>query len=186
MKKFISVLMAALLCLSLAACGSEIETAPATEEQLGTVTETVVNYLTSDSYKAHRELYKTAFGTEPSEMELISAYTFKCDMEGFDMDLLLLRVKGDIAVDHAGEIYGYEYVQIAIDNKSGTVYNSAELMAKLDSFDGTITSEETAVMMLMNNPVLIEGGDGTFWSETEESTKFAKDDIKAVNDAING
>lgn len=185
MKKLISIIMATVLCLSLTACSQpQVEQAPATDGEKQTVTDTIVNYVTGDEFKAHAQLYKDSFGEEPAAPQLNAAYTFKCDVEGFAMDLLMLNISADIAVDHNGEIYGYEKFQVLIDNNSGTVYNSAEYMAKLDSFDGVINSEETAAMMLLCSSVLIEGGDDYIWSETEESSKFTDADIKEINAAI--
>ena len=185
-KKFISLFMAAVLCLGLVACGgNKIETVQATDSEKQTVINAAVKFFESDAFVNGAALHAELSGEAAEAPELLSAYTLKHDdVEGYSVDLVLCNVKAWITVEHNGEYVAFDKVQFIVDNKTGTVYDSVSCEDAKNNFNGTISSEEDVMVMFLNSGVLLEGGDDRLWSENETSTRFKGSDLKEINKAV--
>jgi len=187
MKKACSILLALLLCLTLAACAAEPQKVPeadATDGEKQAVIDAAKDFFASETFANYVQLYKDTFGEDAAAPEIINALTFRCEVEGYDLDLLLFNVKADAAVDINGEIFGADMLQFAVDRTDGTVYDSLSNMEFLNSFTGNIDSYEAAVLCFLNSGVLMNNTDDYIWSEHEEGTRFTQADIDEINAAI--
>ena len=190
MKKFISVFMAAVLCISLAACGGEptIEKTAATDSEKQVVIDAAKKFFEGATYTDGIALYEETFGEKPASPEFVAAYTLKCDdVEGFSVDYVLCNVKAGIAWESNGEVVSNDVILFIVDNKSGKVYDTISCDAQLAEFDFVIETEEDVALTFLCSGILHEGsGDGYFWGETETSTRFIASDLKEIQKAVIG
>ena len=93
-------------------------------------------------------------------------------------------MKADVAYDDHGEIVGFDTIQVIIDTKTGTAYDSLSYNDARNNFTGEIKSYEDGIIMFLNSGVLMAGNNEYLWSETETSTRFTKDNIKSINNAL--
>ena len=186
MKKFVSLFMAAVLCLGLVACGDKkIDTVKATDSEKQTVINAAVKFFESDVFVKGAALHEELSGEAAELPELLSAYTLKYDdVEGYNVDLVLCNVKVWVTMEKNGEYIAFDKVQFIVDNKTGTVYDSVNYEDAKNNFNGTISSEEDVMIMFLNHGILYEGGDGYFWCDAETSTRFKGSDLKEINKAV--
>lgn len=189
MKKFISLVMAATLCLSLAACGSsepKIEKTSATDSEKQIVIDAAVKFFESDTYKNGAALYEEITTEAPKGPEFVAAYTLKCDdVEGFAVDYVLCNVKADIAWESNGSTVSNDMILFIVDNKTGKVYDTVSYDATLAEFDYVMDDEESVALCLLCSGILHEGSnEGYFWGESETSTCFKGSDLKEINNAV--
>jgi len=186
MKKWFILAICCFICLSIGACSQKIEEQDASDQELTTVINATNNYLNSDEFKGHTELFETTFGQDAKHPEVNVAFTFKYDdVEGFAYDLILLNIIADAALNDNGEIVGFDAIQVIIDNKDGKAYDSLTYNTQRNQFTGEIKTYEDAIIGFLNSGVLINGGNDYLWSENETSTRFNKDNIKQINAALN-
>ena len=73
------------------------------------------------------------------------------------------------------------------DDVEGFAYDLILFNIKADvAFDdhGEIKTFEDGIVGFLNSGVLMNGGNDYLWSEHETSTRFTKDNIKAINNAL--
>lgn len=177
-----------MLCLSFAACSNEpkIEKTAATDSEKQLVITAATNFFTGSTYTDGVKLYEETFAQTPAAPEFAAAYTLKCDdVGGYAVDLVLCNVKAEIAWESNGETVSNDRILFVADNKTGKIYDTITYEQETLNFDGTITSEEDAMIMLLNSGILNEGGtSGYFWTETETSTCFTGTDLKQIQKAV--
>ncbi|MBE6878271.1 MAG: hypothetical protein E7488_03780 [Ruminococcaceae bacterium] len=191
MKKFISILMAAALCLSLAACGGEptIEKTAASDSEKQAVIDASKKFFESETYTNGIALYEETFGEKPALPQFVAAYTLKCDdVEGFAVDYVLCNVKAGIAWTASnGEVMSNDVILFIVDNKTGTVYDTISCDAQLAEFDFVLETEEDIALSFLCSGILHEGSsDGYFWGETETTTRFIASDLKEIQKTVIG
>ena len=189
MKKLFSLLLAAALCLGLAACGGPIKAAPATDEQKTAVIDAAKNCLQSEAFTTAVRLYEERTGETARTPKVVTALTHYCeDWEGCTVDAVFFRIEADVAVlDESGEVFGFtDCVLFAVDSTTGKVYDSLTYQKQLNELTGSINSVEDALLFCLNTPAVSEGKNTQLWSETETTTFFEKDDLKAINAALAG
>ena len=92
-------------------------------------------------------------------------------------------------LDNNGSITGgsimFEGVDIAQYKKeTGVAYDSLSYNDARNNFTGEIKSYEDGIIMFLNSGVLMTGNDDYLWAENETSTRFTKNNIKAINNAL--
>ena len=179
MKRIMSFVLAIFMVLSMMACGGKVEAVDATDEQKQAVIQAAKACLNSEEFVSRVKVYENSTGETAKKPEITVAYTFQCDVEGFNMDLILFEVKAMYLVEEENAVF--DRVQFVVDNKSGKIYDSATYQQQMNNFDGVIDSEEKAIIMLMN---INFSTNSYLWSETETSTKFTGKDLKEINAAI--
>jgi|GEM_PF-3373141 len=186
MKKIISLILAAIMSLNLVACGGDVKTVKASDEEKQAVITAAQKCLDSDEFKSAVELYESTFETEANTPEIINALTFKYDnYEGMAVDFILFNVKADVGTVINEVFSGYDAIQFVVDRTTGTVYNSLTLQQKVLSMPIPILTTEDAAAMVMCSRTLRDNTSDWVYSEMEESTRFTSSDIKEINAAIN-
>ncbi|MBR5290360.1 MAG: hypothetical protein IKU28_05135 [Erysipelotrichaceae bacterium] len=171
-----------LLCTG---CSKKIESVDASDDQLNAVMNAAETYLNSDEFKGYVELFETTFGQDAKKPEVTVAFTFQHDdVEGFAYNLILFNIKADVAYDDHGEIVGFDAIQVIIDTETGVAYDSLSYNDARNNFTGEIKSYEDGIIMFLNSGVLMTGNDDYLWAEHETSTRFTKDNIKTINNAL--
>ena len=128
MKKWIALLLAAVLCLSLAACGGKEET-PANIVVDGNeisakdyLIEHLSAYIQSDDYVARKTEFENTFGQEAQPFTVTNAFELKMDNygnEGISIHFFMVKANCNYCMD--GGIY--DSMTMAIDYDTGTVYD---------------------------------------------------------------
>lgn len=186
MKKIISLILAAIMSLNLVACGGDVKTVKASDEEKQEVITAAQKCFNSDEFKSAVELYESTFETEANTPEIINALTFKYDnYEGMAVDFIIFNVKADVGTVINEVFSGYDAIQFVVDRTTGTVYNSLTLQQKVLSMPIPILTTEDAAAMVMCSSTLRDNTSDWVYSEMEESTRFTSSDIKEINAAIN-
>lgn len=181
-KLFILCVTLLLLCTG---CSKKIESVDANDDQLNAVIAAAETYLNSDEFKGYVDLFETTYGQDAKKPEVTVAFTFQHDdVEGFAYDLILFNIKADVAFDDHGEIVGFDSIQVIIDTETGVAYDSLSYNDARNNFTGEIKSYEDGIIMFLNSGVLMTGNDDYLWAENETSTRFTKNNIKAINNAL--
>ena len=134
MKKWIALLLAAVLCMSLAACGAKNDTPASNEVPANIVAdgkeisakdfliEHLSAYIQSDEYLARTAEFEKAFGQETQPFAVTYAFELKLDGWGSEnqpLHFFMVKANCDSFVDGGG----YDSVTMAIDYDTGTVYD---------------------------------------------------------------
>ena len=139
MKKWIALLLAAILCLSLAACGgkkdentvvsSDASDAPANIVVDGKeisakdfLIEHLSAYIQSDGYLARKAAFEENFGQEAQPFAVTYAFELELDDFGSEhqsLHFFMVKANCDSFVDGGG----YDSVTMVIDYDTGTVYD---------------------------------------------------------------
>lgn len=178
MKRVLAMVCVAMMLLSLAACG-KVKAVDASSEDKTAVIEAAKACLNSEAFVGYVNAYENGTGEKAKTPEITVAFTFQCEVEGYDMDLILFEAKASCLIEEESVIY--DRVQFVVDNKTGKIYDSLSYREQKNNFDGVINSEETAIIMLMN---INFSTNSYIWSETEISTKFTGSDLKEINAAL--
>ena len=128
MKKWIALLLAAVLCLSLAACGGKEET-PANIVVDGNeisakdyLIEHLSAYIQSDDYVARKTEFENTFGQEAQPFTVTNAFELKMDNygnEGISIHFFMVKANCNYCVDGGSG----DSMTMAIDYDTGTVYD---------------------------------------------------------------
>lgn len=134
MKKWITLLLAAVLCLSLAACGGKNDTSVSSDAPANIVVdgkeisakdfliEHLSAYIQSDEYLARTAEFKKTFGQEAQPFVVTYAFELKLDgwvSENQPLHFFMVKANCDSFVDGGC----YDSVTMAIDYDTGTVYD---------------------------------------------------------------
>ncbi len=142
MKKLIALLLAAVMCLSLAACGGKNDTIVSSENNTIVSNDAPANivvdgkeisakdfliehlsaYIQSDEYLARKAAFEKTFGQEAQPFAVTCAFELIMDdfgREHLPLHFLMVKANCDSFVDGIG----YDTVSMAIDYDTGTVYD---------------------------------------------------------------
>ena len=134
MKKWIALLLAAVLCLSLAACGGKNDTSVSSDAPANIVVdgqevsakdfliEYLSAYIQSDEYLARTAAFEEAFVKDAQPFAVTYAFELQLDGWGSEcqpMRFFMVKANCDSFVDGGG----YDSVTMAIDYDTGTVYD---------------------------------------------------------------
>ncbi len=137
MKKIWALLLAAVMCLSLAACGAKDGSTEANTVAPVVVDgkETSVNdfliehlneYIKSEDFIAREKAYKDLSYSEPREPELTMAIELNVKGIGpnqIDLHFLLVKLSCDYVVDDSG----YDIANLVVDYETGKIYDQYSL-----------------------------------------------------------
>ena len=133
-KKCISLLLAAVLCLSLAACGAKNDTPASNEVPANIVAdgkeisardfliEYLSAYIQSDEYLARTAEFEKAFGQEAQPFAVTYAFELKMDHygnEGISIHFFMVKANCNYCMDGGSG----DSMIMAIDYDTGTVYD---------------------------------------------------------------
>ena len=134
MKKILALFLAAVLCLSLAACGGKNDTSVSSDAPANIVVdgkeisakdfliEHLSAYIQSDGYLARKAAFEKEFGQEAQPFAVTCAFELKLDGWGSEnqpLHFFMVKANCDSFVDGGG----YDSVAMAIDYDTGTVYD---------------------------------------------------------------
>ena len=134
MKKWIALLLAAVLCMSLAACGGKNDTSVSSDAPANIVVdgkeistkdfliEYLSAYVQSDEYLARTAAFEEEFGKDAQPFAVTYAFELKLDGWGSEnqpLHFFMVKANCDSFVDGGG----YDSVTMAIDYDTGTVYD---------------------------------------------------------------
>ena len=134
MKKWIALLLAAVLCLSLAACGGKNDTSVSSDAPANIVVdgkevsakdfliEHLSAYIQSEAYLARKAAFEEMFEMDAQPFAVTYAFELKMDSnggEGQPLHFFMVKANCDSFVDGMG----YDSVTMAIDYDTGTVYD---------------------------------------------------------------
>lgn len=134
MKKWIALLLATVMCMSLAACGGKNDTSVSSDAPANIVVdgkeisakdfliEHLSAYIQSDGYLARKAAFEKEFGKEAQPFAVTYAFELKLDGWGSEnqpLHFFMVKANCDSFVDGGG----YDSVTMAIDYDTGTVYD---------------------------------------------------------------
>lgn len=192
MKKWIALLLAAILCLSLVACGgkndaSESNDAPANIVVDGKGTsvkefliEHLSEYIQSDAYLQREKDFEDIF-REARDFTVTRVIEVSADGLGANnLSVHFLAVKADC--DWAVDGNGYSDILLVADYNSGNVYDG--FMAD-DSWQNDDGSMEQQIWYMLHGPLVGSGYEGgTIITDSETRTELSASDIAEINQAL--
>lgn len=134
MKKWIALLLTAIMCLSLAACDGKNDTSVSNDAPANIVVdgkeisakdfliEHLSAYIQSDEYVTRTAEFENTFGQEAQPFAVTYAFELKLDGWGSEnqpLHFFMVKANCDSFVDGGG----YDSVTMAIDYDTGTVYD---------------------------------------------------------------
>jgi hypothetical protein len=183
MKKVIAMVLAAVLCVSMVACGApKIEEKPASDGEKQLVIDSAKTALFSEEFQGYVKYFEDMTGSDSGNPEILNVFTFKHpDVEGMAMNLVLFNVKYNVGVEECA----FDTVQFVVDQETGEVYDSVTY--RNEQYTGELKDKHDAMIMFLHSGVLMDKNSNDYlWADNEESTRFTDADLKEINAAING
>ena len=189
MKKWIALLLAAVLCLSLAACGGNKPDEAADGEGSGLTAEqqlivdAVKTEVQSERFSEWQTLYKKDMGSDPKAPEVSAVMHYEIeDFEGEKIDCYLIDIT-------AGVCHGAPDGNTYTDSRYGLFVSSDGKMV-IDSitvdalyFNGdTSTPEGRATYLLWIFGGMMDGTyEGSFLNDSETVIEWSADEVASLN-----
>ena len=204
MKKLISLFLASVMALSLAACGSNTssnETAAETvietsEEKLTLddshkqlIIDSINAAFASDNFASWSALYTEFTSSTPKAPEVthIIHYTID-DFEGSKADCYMVNISADVAcwIDEAAEMGAVsENFRILIDTETQTVYDSITLNADNGEHDTSTEEGRASYLLWIYGNAVNDFETGVhFVNEEEVVSVIADEDLEAIQQEI--
>ncbi|MDD7771231.1 MAG: hypothetical protein PT958_00475 [Firmicutes bacterium] len=189
MKKWIALLLAAVLCLSLAACGGNKTDGAAVSEGSGLTAEqqlivnAVKTEVQSEKFAEWQTLYKNDMGSDPKAPEVSAVMHYEVeDFDGEKIDCYLIDITADVrhsAPDGNTNTDSRYGLFVSSDGK--TVIDSITVDAP--SFNGdTSTLEGKATYLLWIFGGMMDGThEGNFLNDSETVTEWSADEVAIIN-----
>lgn len=180
MKKMLALLLAAMLCVGLVACGGG---EPAQEQQM--VADAVKELIQSETFADWQSLYKEFSGEESGTPEVTNVTHYQIDdFEGKEMDCYLVNISAGIAYwhDEAAEMGAMEEnLYLYIDGDSNDTID--HITTDAVNFDGDFSTDEGKAKYLLWQYWNFQNGmaDGDFINQSETVTELSKGDLKMIN-----
>lgn len=189
MKKMIALLLAAVVCMSLAACGGNKTDKAADGKSNGLtaeqrlVADAVNNELQSEKFAAWQTLYKETTASDPKapEVSAVMHYIIE-DFEGEKMDCYLVDITADVGHSAPdGNTYMDHRFGLFVSSDGKTVIDSITVDAP--SFNGdTSTPEGRATFLLWIFGGMMDGShEGSFLNDSETVTEWSADEVAIIN-----
>lgn len=192
MKKTIALLLAAVLCLSLTACGRKSGTA-ASEPTVAPIVadgkessvkdflvEHLSEYIRSDAYLQREKDFADIFG-EAREFTVTRVIEISADGLGpnnLSVHFLAVKAECDWAVD--GNTYGD--ILLVADYNSGNVYDEFLIDDSWQNDDGSM---EQQIWFMLHGCLVGSGYEGgTIIVDSETRTELSESDIAEINQAL--
>lgn len=189
MKKWIALLLAAIMALSLCACGGKNDNGAANGEGSGLTAEqqlivdAVRTEVQSEKFAAWQALYKEDMGSDPKAPEVTTVLHYEiADFEGEKMDGYLVNISAGVrhgAPD--GNTYTDSRYGLFVSSDGKTVIDSITVDAP--SFDGdTSTPEGRATYLLwIFGGIIDDSYHGNFLNDAETVTEWSADELAIIN-----
>lgn len=177
MKKYIALLLALVLCVSLCACGQkklgEEVKGGMTDEHVALVGEAVKEYMDTDTYKLLAEM------TEGKGVKSAMYYQADGAVEGINLELILVELDMDIEI--AGSA-----CTLVIDLRDGVCYDEQAL--DMGNYMGQMETYEDLMKMVYGGFFSWLKFDDVpaIMTEMEVRTPATKDQVETINAALNG
>lgn len=200
MKKLIALLLAAVLCLSLAACGEKNNT-PADSAVDGGKSSTPANlvvdgkeisvtdfliehlneYIQSEGYLERKANFEAIFGNEENNFSVTRVIEVSADNIGPDkLSAHFLAIKADCGWAVDGDLN--KSILLIADYSNGKVYD--EFTAD-DDWQNEEGSMEQQIWYLLHGPLVGDDYDGgIILTDSETRTELAESEIAKINEAI--
>ena len=192
MKKWIALLLAAVLCLSLAACGEKNNASASSDAPANIVVdgqevsakdfliEYLSAYIQSDGYLARTAAFEKEFGQEAQPFAVTYAFELKLDGWGSEnqpLHFFMVKANCDSFVDGGG----YDSVTMAIDYDTGTVYDQSSV----DESWIEKSEKEYAIYMAVNGYIVDMNYNGEpIFVDSETHIPLSDSDIAEINQAL--
>lgn len=190
MKKFFALLLAAVMSLSLVACGSKkeenkVEDIAVNGETVSVtdfLTENLSAYMNSEGYLERQKIFEDGFGTDAKELTVTSVMEVSADNLGENqISVHFLAVKADCDWGKGVNDY-YTNILLVVDYETGEVYDEFTVDASWVDMNGT---KEQQIYYMLNGPLVGEGYEGgTIIVDSETRAELSEDDIAAINEAL--
>ncbi len=190
MKKLIALLLAAIMCLSLAACGSkkgentveDIEINGKTVSITDFLIEHLREYTSTEEFASREKLYADTFGAPEKPFTVTRAIELKVDGLGqSNMSIHYLLVKADWQYT-TEDSFTANNILIIVNYDTGEVYD--QFMAQESWLEDSESMDYWNYMML-NGPLSGDGYDGgVIVVDSETRTELSEGEITKINEAI--
>ena len=189
MKKWIALLLAAVLCLSLAACGGKNDNGAANgednsltaEQQL--IVDAVKIEVQSEKFTEWQTLYKNNMGSDPKAPEVSAVMHYEIeDFEGEKIDCYLIDITAGVChVAPDGNTYTDSRYGLFVSSDGKMVIDSITVDAH--NFNGdTSTPEGRATYLLWMFGGMMDGNyEGSFLNDREKVTEWSADEVAIIN-----
>jgi len=182
MKKILAFLLAAVMTLSLTACGNKITAA----QQL--IIDAVKAEIQAEDFAGWQSLYKDFTGEDPAAPVVTDVTRCQIpDFEGAKMDCYLVTVSAGMAhwVNEAEQMGAIdENLFIFVDAGSKKSYDSISTDAVGVEHD-TTTEQGRATYLLWIHANMADGSyQGSYLNDSETVTTLSADDLKVINDNL--
>jgi len=191
MKKIVSLLLAAAMCLSFVACSSgnngKVENIEVNGESVP-VTDFLVEhlsaYMNSEGYLERQKIFEEGFGTDAKDLTLTRVIEVSADGLGEkQIAVHFLAVKADCDWGKGPDDY-YSNILLVVDYETGEVYDEFLIDASWGDMNGT---KEQQIFYMLNGPLVGEGyKGGTIIVDSETRTELSEDDISKINESLAG
>lgn len=183
MKKMIALLLAAVVCVGLAACGGS----EPTQEQL-MIADAVNEVIGSEQFAQWQELYMQFEGRNPEEPAVANVTHYHIDdFEGEEMDCYLVDIAAGVAYwyDEAAEMgTKEENVYVFIDSDTGASFDN--ISAETAAFEGDISTEmgRMEYMLWMYQNIRTGSSEGNYINDSETVTEMSSADLKMISSLL--
>ena len=189
MKKWIALLLAAVMALSLCACDGKNENGATDGEDGGLtaqqqrIVDVVKTEVQSEKFAEWQTLYKNDMGSDPKVPEVSTVMHYEIeDFEGEKIDCYLIDITADVrhsAPD--GNTYTDSRYGLFVSSDGKTVIDSITVDAP--SFNGdTSTPEGRSTYLLWMFGGMMDGNyEGSFLNEREKVTEWSADEVAIIN-----
>ncbi|MGN0628266.1 MAG: hypothetical protein ACI4IW_01405 [Oscillospiraceae bacterium] len=186
MRKLIALLLAAVMCLGLAACGgekvSDIEVGGESVSVTDFLIEHLGEYMSTDEFADREERFAAAFSSPETPFTVTRVIELKADGLGeSQMSIHYLLVKADwyyATNDGSSD----DNILIIVNYDTGEVYD--QFMADESWLEDPESLDYWNYMML-NGPLVGSAYDGgVIVIDSETRTELSKNDISKINDAL--
>ena len=185
MKRMIVLFLAAILCLSLAACGDKVEDIQVNGEQVS-ATDFLITYLkeyiSTEEFADREKQFAEEFGTPETPFTVTRAIELKADGLGAsNLSIHYLLVKADWYYATPDGISD-DNILLIVNYDTGEVYD--QYMAD-ESWLADTESLDYWNYCMLNGPLCGSGyTDGVIVTDSETRTELSEKEIAEVNDAL--
>ena len=186
MKRILVIVLAAVLCLGLVACGKtgveDIQVDGKSVSAVDFLAEHLSSYMQSEGYQQRKAIFEEGFQTEAKDLTVTRVIEVEADDLGENqISVHFLAVKADCDWGKAEGDY-YTNILLVVDYETGKVYDEFMIDPSWADMNG---SYEQEIFYMLNGPLVGEGYEGgTIIVDSETRTDLTAEDIAKINEAI--